>query len=1154
MRRMKRVRLLARGCAVLLAATIGVVVPPLAAHAAPVSADATSRDRSTPVSAAVSAKPSPSPQPAAWRAAPVVWPAPSTADVDLTSAQSTVRSGGLSVRVQAGVDAGDSADRVTGRRAGVPTRVRLQILDHASASRAGVPVALRVTRADGSAAEGLVRMEFAYGGFADAFGADWSKRLRLVSLPSCALTTPEVALCRTATPLNSRNVTEAKTVAADVGLPGGSGSEAVVALTAGTGSETGDFSRTQLSQSASWTAGGSSGGFTWSYPIAVPPVPGDLKPAVGLDYSSAAVDGQTANNNTQPGWIGEGFSYEPGYIERTYRPCNQDTAPVAPYWPTTASMTDLCWRLPNAHLVWNGKATELIPEHGSLASPNTYTPPVWHLADDDGTKVEYVAENGTGRTGYWRNERWKLTTKDGTQYWFGLSYLPSPNSTPVATNSVLGEAIMGNHSREPCFSSAAVTSSWCRIAYRWNLDYVVDPHGNAMAYFYNRESNGQMIFSSSASYVNYYRASSLARIDYGLRAGSTTPAAARVLFTTADRCWTTTCGTHDASNWPDVPWDLSCTTQPCGPPSYWTTRRLVKIESQVSTGGSSYRTVDAYDLSSTVPGTSHAGQGGVLRLSSITRTGSDSGAGVTGGAAALPAVVLGYGASMQNRALFAPDSGAAESWKFRLQQITTDTGERITVNYLQDPDCVYPATAPNPDMNHEACFPQEYQGDWTWWHKYVVGSVVEHDNTGASPADIAHTYSYDITLPGLRTSGGSIGSNTGVLWHHDMNAFGSVMSHRGWSQWAGFPLVTEVSGTSKTIKLYFRGLNGDRTDAGDGTRSVTTTDTDHGAASDEPFRAGQLKETLTFDGATLVRKDFIDPTQFQTGSRTLDSTWALSAPLQAWWTSTGWTKRMDWLVGTGAWRTSQTVNSFDVDASDGSYGNLLSESRLGDTALTSDDACTTYSYNLNTRTNLVRFDGGSATTVGVPIADWTGFDRTFAAGDFTGDGKPDLGAVKRSDGTLWIFRGNGAGGYDSGTQIATGWNIYSVVLSPGDFTNDGKPDVLARRSSDGTLWLFRGNGTGGFTGSATQAGLGTGWNAYDHLFSEAGLPSATATTPATPCRTSSPPGRVGCGCIPAWATVPSAPGSHCPGMARSAATPVVGWRSATSTATAPRTS
>ena len=45
--------------------------------------------------------------------------------------------------------------------------------------------------------------------------------------------------------------------------------------------------------------------------------------------------------------------------------------------------------------------------------------------------------------------------------------------------------MFGNNSGEPCYNSTSA-NAWCQQAWRWNLDYVVDPHGNAMTYWYRR--------------------------------------------------------------------------------------------------------------------------------------------------------------------------------------------------------------------------------------------------------------------------------------------------------------------------------------------------------------------------------------------------------------------------------------------------------------------------------------------------------------------------------------------------------------------------------------------------------------------------------------------------------------------------------------------
>ena len=48
-----------------------------------------------------------------------------------------------------------------------------------------------------------------------------------------------------------------------------------------------------------------------------------------------------------------------------------------------------------------------------------------------------------------------------------------------------------------------------------------------------------------------------------------------------------------------------------------------------------------------------------------------------------------------------------------------------------------------------------------------------------------------------------------------------------------------------------------------------------------------------------------------------------------------------------------------------------------------------------------------------------------------------------------------------------------------DFTGDGKADLLAETST-GDLYLYHGNGLGGFTGGSTR--IGSGWNVFANVF------------------------------------------------------------------------
>jgi hypothetical protein len=125
--------------------------------------------------------------------------------------------------------------------------------------------------------------------------------------------------------------------------------------------------------------------------------------------------------------------------------------------------------------------------------------------------------------------------------------------------------------------------------------------------------------------------------------------------------------------------------------------------------------------------------------------------------------------------------------------------------------------------------------------------------------------------------------------------------------------------------------------------------------------------------------------------------------------------------------------------------------------------------------------GGFLTGQGEQIGTgFAAFTALLLVRDWSGDGKPDL-LARAPDGRLLMYRGNGAGGFVTGRgePIGTGWGQFSALLAPGDWSGDGHADLLAR-GSDGVLWLYRGDGQGGFASSRVQ--IGVGWAQFTALF------------------------------------------------------------------------
>ena len=474
------------------------------------------------------------------------------------------------------------------------------MLARAAAQAAGVGGLLfRVSRSDGAPAAGKARVTVDYSTFWGAYGADWSGRLRLSSVPECALTSPQATGCEP-TPLESENRAEARTVSADVEVaPAGT----LLALAAAPKGNPGDYSATSLSSSAAWTAGGNTGDFSWSYPMRVPPSLGGPSPTVALNYSSASVDGRMPANNNQPSWVGEGFDFTAGFIERRYRSCADDKA--GGNNSAGKDTYDQCWATDNALLSMSGHAGDLIKDTAPRSPESDKDPKVtrWHLRADDGTYIERRLGAGNGaRDG----EHWVVTTTDGTRYWFGRG-----------AASTLTVPVYGNHPDEPCHAAEFKDSACAKqTVYRWQLDYVEDTDGNTMTYSYVKEKNKYGRNGSTTDLVEYDRAGYLQKIEYGTRVGGSGAAPMQVIFDVDDRCLAA-CTVHDAAHWPDVPWEQECTKSPCtnNAPTFWTTRRLSRISTHVLYAGKtkpteveSWTFTHSFPMAGEHPGRAVAGQ------------------------------------------------------------------------------------------------------------------------------------------------------------------------------------------------------------------------------------------------------------------------------------------------------------------------------------------------------------------------------------------------------------------------------------------------------------------------------------------------------------------------------------------------------------------
>ncbi len=118
---------------------------------------------------------------------------------------------------------------------------------------------------------------------------------------------------------------------------------------------------------------------------------------------------------------------------------------------------------------------------------------------------------------------------------------------------------------------------------------------------------------------------------------------------------------------------------------------------------------------------------------------------------------------------------------------------------------------------------------------------------------------------------------------------------------------------------------------------------------------------------------------------------------------------------------------------------------------------------------------------------WGIMDCVFSPGDFNGDGFTDVIARKSEDGSLWLYKGTGKIGlgksFSGAIKIGQGWSGLKFIFSPGKFTGDSFADVLAITNS-GTLLLYAGKGSALQSGTEIKiSGTPIDWTGTTAIFS-----------------------------------------------------------------------
>jgi len=109
-------------------------------------------------------------------------------------------------------------------------------------------------------------------------------------------------------------------------------------------------------------------------------------------------------------------------------------------------------------------------------------------------------------------------------------------------------------------------------------------------------------------------------------------------------------------------------------------------------------------------------------------------------------------------------------------------------------------------------------------------------------------------------------------------------------------------------------------------------------------------------------------------------------------------------------------------------------------------------------------DGTFQPPLALTVPLWT---ASFTVGDFNGDGKLDLAAMSTDNGGggvsfVTVLLGNGDGSFRTGPTANLPYNSFATSAVAGDFNGDGKPDLAVPFWGSGSVAILLGNGDGSF--------------------------------------------------------------------------------------------
>lgn len=84
---------------------------------------------------------------------------------------------------------------------------------------------------------------------------------------------------------------------------------------------------------------------------------------------------------------------------------------------------------------------------------------------------------------------------------------------------------------------------------------------------------------------------------------------------------------------------------------------------------------------------------------------------------------------------------------------------------------------------------------------------------------------------------------------------------------------------------------------------------------------------------------------------------------------------------------------------------------------------------------------------------WNAIGQLVSVGDFSGDGRDDVLGIRVDDGSMWLYGGTATGALRQSRQVGRGWSGMKVAFSPGDLNKDLRRDLVGI-SPDGAMVLY----------------------------------------------------------------------------------------------------